>query len=811
MSDDKDAVEIIDPEVQQRWNEDLHAIEESIKLMLTNHLQEAEDTKLDGSIFLAGMADDGKDSNSGAWARVPTWDGSPQTWRSFRKEMNWWLAGLDLQSTKKYNLAARWLLRQSGVVRQRGEEYEPHELAYQQEVRMPNPTTGDEEVVTPEDPLSGINKLLRSLEEMTGRTSLDKRGELRNVFYLELRRKSGERISEFATRYRSLVAELKIEGVVIGDGELGWWFKHKLGLDPLSAQLLETALAGAEDYPTIEREVLRLFKDLHVADPLHRRGGEGEQRAPLLNRFLSQQATTSRASSYAPSMASSTGRSLRSGSSTASSGRFNSSSAYRKPFVQKQVMVSEAEEDEMAAEIAQEAHEPDPEGDSPSLEEVLTTEAEVLAAELDEAAANGVDDDTLRKIEDSVEAAAEAFLTMKEARTKLQEVRKDRGYGKAPNPTATSPTSKVNLKKQSDRHPCFDCGLPGHWAGDAECQKPGQQLGRKKGKATLKQVKVTEALNTEHEEVATDGHEVLMVQRQPYLRFLPLPYPSTGTADMWLRQGQQQVKDGHGCRKHLDMAYTMDRFTYQNLSECIHWRNRLGLQTSFCEDPIVMGMIHGKMAKGLQNKVKNAALLEAQQEAREAEAAGTKEEQARALIGPRGGLPPLRGDLIKLATLLNVDVKADDNVETTKNKVRPIVNLLKESVASGKAKAKVKPAPKKAQGWTVGYAAGIKTEPSPGMVSYQHLIDMRDRFQHTLDNMALEIQELRNQQGQAVTVDLTSLGSASAMSAQDAVDPELLQDAAWSLEGAYEQQLMAQYGDNIEWLTREERQAVLDP
>ena len=467
-----------------------------------------------GSIFLAGMADDGKDSNSGAWARVPTWDGSPQTWRSFRKEMNWWLAGLDLQSTKKYNLAARWLLRQSGVVRQRGEEYEPHELAYQQEVRMPNPTTGDEEVVTPEDPLSGINKLLRSLEEMTGRTSLDKRGELRNVFYLELRRKSGERISEFATRYRSLVAELKIEGVVIGDGELGWWFKHKLGLDPLSAQLLETALAGAEDYPTIEREVLRLFKDLHVADPLHRRGGEGEQRAPLLNRFLSQQATTSRASSYAPSMASSTGRSLRSGSSTASSGRFNSSSAYRKPFVQKQVMVSEAEEDEMAAEIAQEAHEPDPEGDSPSLEEVLTTEAEVLAAELDEAAANGVDDDTLREIEDSVEAAAEAFLTMKEAGTKLQEVRKDRGYGKAPNPTATSPTSKVNLKKQSDRHPCFDCGLPGHWAGDAECQKPGQQLGRKKGKATLKQVKVTEALNTEHEEVATDGHEVLMVQRQ---------------------------------------------------------------------------------------------------------------------------------------------------------------------------------------------------------------------------------------------------------------------------------------------------------
>ena len=41
---------------------------------------------------------------------------------------------MDLESTKKYNLAARWLLRQSGVVRQRGEEFTPDELAYQKEV-----------------------------------------------------------------------------------------------------------------------------------------------------------------------------------------------------------------------------------------------------------------------------------------------------------------------------------------------------------------------------------------------------------------------------------------------------------------------------------------------------------------------------------------------------------------------------------------------------------------------------------------------------------------------------------------------------
>ena len=429
--------------------------------------------------------------------------------------MSWWLAGLDIQSTKKYNLAARWLLRQSGVVRQRGEEFDPAELEYQKEVKMPNAETGDDEIVTPEDPLSGINRLLRALEEMTGRTSLDKRGELRNVFYLELKRRSGERISEFATRFRGLIAEMKSEGVTIHDGELGWWFKQKLGLDPLRTQLLDTALAGAEDYSTIEREVLRLFKDLHSADPLHRRQGDGDQRAPLLNRFLSQQANASRPSSYAPSMASSAARSMRSNSSTASSGRLPSNTSYRKPFMQKQAMVSEAEEEIHVDEQANEPPGGDDEMEPQTLEEVLTTEAEVLAAELDEAAAQGVDADTLQEIEESVEAAAEAFLTMKEARSKLQEVRKDRGYGKAPSPASSSVANKVNLKKQSDRHPCFDCGLAGHWAGDPECQKPGQQLGRKKGKAVQKQVKVTEALNTEHTDEADPEHEVLVLRHQP--------------------------------------------------------------------------------------------------------------------------------------------------------------------------------------------------------------------------------------------------------------------------------------------------------
>ena len=54
----------------------------------------------------------------------------------------------------------------------------------------------------------------------------------------------------------------------LSGGELGWWLKEKVGLDALRKQLLETGLAGAEHFNVIEAEMLRLFRDLHLQDPL---------------------------------------------------------------------------------------------------------------------------------------------------------------------------------------------------------------------------------------------------------------------------------------------------------------------------------------------------------------------------------------------------------------------------------------------------------------------------------------------------------------------------------------------------------------
>ena len=250
-----------------------------------------------------------------------------------------------------------------------------------------------------EDLLYGINKLMRAFEEMNGKSALDKRGELRNQFYLELARKPGERISEFCTRFRVMVGELKAEGVVLPSAELGWFLRTKLGLDPLREQLLETALAGKEEYEVIEREILRLFKDLHSADPLYRRQDKGS----MLQRFLgsSLRGGASHASSSTTSTASSYPRSSRSTMSSSTS-RFGG--GFRRPpssAPPRQAMATEIEEQE--ADDGEEAGD-DEIGSAPavSLEEVLQTEAEVLATELEEAAQEGLDPEMIEDLEGSV-------------------------------------------------------------------------------------------------------------------------------------------------------------------------------------------------------------------------------------------------------------------------------------------------------------------------------------------------------------------------------------------------------------------------
>jgi hypothetical protein len=145
------------------------------------------------------MADDDAKRTS-AWHKVPTWDGSPATFRAFKREMNWWIAA----RCRKYNVAARWTLRQYGVVRARCEEYEPDDVAAELQITGTDPHTGETVVISEGDLFSGLRKLLSSLEESFGRTELDKKGELRAMFYQQIKRNPGEQVTVFCSRYRTL-------------------------------------------------------------------------------------------------------------------------------------------------------------------------------------------------------------------------------------------------------------------------------------------------------------------------------------------------------------------------------------------------------------------------------------------------------------------------------------------------------------------------------------------------------------------------------------------------------------------------------
>ena len=311
-------------------------------------------------------------------------------------------------------------------------------------------------------------------------------------FILELRERL-ENVSEFCTRFRTVVADLKSEGVNLPSAELGWFLKDKMGLDPLRKQLLDTALQGAEDYNIIESEILRLFKELHISDPLFRK----MDRPKLTVRRMFQHAQHP-ASSSSSSAASTLSRSP-SMFSAKSFGRNSSASSGST----RKVMLTEVPEEghddeaELIPDEENHGHEADV-TETPGLEEMLQCEAECFAAELQEAEEMGVGTDTLEGLEQNFESAAEALVTMKEARTRLQEIRKDRGYGKTDNKGGSKgAASQTASRKSSGRFPCFDCNMHGHWAGDKECTMPGAGLGRKGAtnvRPKAKQVRLAEAL-----------------------------------------------------------------------------------------------------------------------------------------------------------------------------------------------------------------------------------------------------------------------------------------------------------------------------
>ena len=414
-------------------------------------------------------------SESGFDSAIPVWDGRADSLREFRRTVVWWLSSIDIEKTRFFNLAARFAMKQKGSARLRALEFTPDELAFVPAVEVPDPDRdGETLVLSKADYTIGVWKIIDAWDSMVGRTLADKKGELRERFYLTMKRNPTESVVAFALRYRTLISEMRAEQIVIDDAEAAWFYKQKLQLSEVQKQLLETSLGTqTESYADCERESVRLFKRIHQSSL-----PQGGVRKPFgQSRF--GKPFRKPGSSVAPSTAS---------ASSTSSWR---SSGSKMPLGASAVNVAEQEEemqeDPDGHEVAEVNQDEEIESDSEALAG-LKEEIDVLAAEMDAAAEEGCDAADLDAIEEQLDGAVEALVTLKEARTQIAAMRKDRGY-KGPQSQSSSSAPRKGSGKKGSNDGCFACGALGHYKGDPACpktRKPGGKFGGKSASSSYR-------------------------------------------------------------------------------------------------------------------------------------------------------------------------------------------------------------------------------------------------------------------------------------------------------------------------------------
>ena len=295
---------------------------------------------------------------------------------------------------------------------------------------------------------------------------------------------------------------------------------------------------------------------------------------------------------------------------------------------------------------------------------------------------------------------------------------------------------------------------------------------------------------------------LLWLLQRPALRWVPLPYPSVDNVEQWKSQADNMVMNGSLSKRHLVRARQVGAFNAQNLMDATHLRNRLGFEMSFMEDPLLAGMLAARSAKGVSHRIRAIALQEAKAEARKIKDSGRQREAVRELVGPRGGLPTLRQDLLKLAAILHVDIGEKDTNAMLKEKCRPAINLLMEGMPkSAKGKPEAKDRAKPSQEIPVAKAAiplvngsspilPVQQEPqvTPGDVPLQEVQKMMAEQEARFQSMLSQVfQHVMNLQGsQAMPQNWNDLPDHNMVPSQSTVETEADRKRRMEMDGAVE-------------------------
>ena len=388
------------------------------------------------------MTEDGGRSGNADFSRIPTWDGNPATWWKYKAEVELWKEAENLKA--EYSLAARMVQKLTGTARIRANLIDLEKLRPQRPVAAaPAVTDSNGAEITPAviaveaNWTKGIDFLMEELEKMIGVTPVVKKAQQRSWFYNVLKRKNGEAMNTWLTRFRAGLKRCADDGVDLSQNEeIGWWLVEKSGLSKERKERLMSRLSQDYDYAEVEKEMLQIFPEIHI--------GEGR-------------------------------------GSTDSSSRPRGGHTRRANVTDGQEsVVSEGEpqgepEEEDGSSMSSEDR----------LEHVLEEELSALAAYVEEG--DDVSEGELENITVAAQQINDAMITMKESRKKIQAARKDRTYTpkhkpkrpNSPHPNRSAGSSgdrprntSEEIKKRKAKSNCSVCGRRGHWSGDPECPGP---------------------------------------------------------------------------------------------------------------------------------------------------------------------------------------------------------------------------------------------------------------------------------------------------------------------------------------------------
>ena len=165
---------------------------------------------------------------------------------------------------------------------------------------------------------------------------------------------------------------------------------------------------------------------------------------------------------------------------------------------------------------------------------------------------------------------------------------------------------------------------------------------------------------------------LLWLVQRPYLRFVPFPVPAVNGVQDWREQIHNSVMRGVWPKRWLQRG--LEAMNVLAMKDAITLRGRLG-------DELHRGRRDDLGAADVEAASPGSPTSRSDLGTHRAiaELRGERADHVRQMIGPRGGLPKLKTDLIRLAALCNVEVKPDDTVETLKAKVKPVVDEFKST------------------------------------------------------------------------------------------------------------------------------------